>query len=151
MARCRAWGGIRSGVCSPCVAPEATPAACLRGTPAFEPPGSTPGPDHLPEACQCGGDGGGVGPGLRGGPAWVGSVGPSGGGPGRGRDPHLPASPGIAAGPTAAEEITASHQEEKIFGVIEEACAIEQGIQVGCVDSITDRDQVARATVSSFN
>ena len=38
------------------------PAACLPEALALEPPVSTPGPDHLPEADQCGGDGGGAGP-----------------------------------------------------------------------------------------
>src|SRR5437588_204936 len=58
------------------------PATCLPDTLALGSPVSTPGPDHLPEADQCGGDGGGVGPEFRGGRALVESAGARGGGPG---------------------------------------------------------------------
>src|SRR5262249_60053769 len=69
------------------------PAACLPGAMAFEPPGSTSGPDDVLEADQCGGGGGGAGPGLLGGPALAEPAGGGGGGGGRGQNPPLPASP----------------------------------------------------------
>ena len=106
------------------------PAACLPETLALEPPVSTPGPDHLLEADQCGGDGGGVGPELRGGPALAESVGASGGGPGRGQDPHLPASPEGAEGPAALEGVAPSYQEEKVLGVTGRTCSIEHEMQI---------------------
>ena len=71
----------------------------------------------LSEADQCGGDGGGVGPQLRGGPALAASPGASGGGPGWGQDPHLPAPQEGAAGPATLEGIAPSYQEEKVHGV----------------------------------
>src|SRR4051812_10183816 len=82
---------------------------------AIEPPVSTPGPDHVLEADQCDGDGGGAGPGLRGGPALAESVGASGGGPGRRQDPHPSASPEGATGPAPLEGIAPSDQEDCTF------------------------------------
>ena len=54
---------------------------------------------------------------IRGGPALAESVGASGSGPGRGQDPHLPASPEGAEGPAALEGIAPSYQEEEVLGV----------------------------------
>jgi hypothetical protein len=79
------------------------------------PPGSAPGPDHLLEADECGGDGGGVGPELRGGRALAASPGAGGGGPRWGQDPHPPAPQEGAAGPAALEGIAPSYQEEKVL------------------------------------
>ena len=106
----------------------------------LEPPGSTPGPDHLLEADQCGGDGGGAGPELRGGPALAESAGASGGGPGRGQDPHLPASPEGAEGPAALEGVAPSYQEEKVLGVTGRTCSIEHDMQIEHAHPMADRD-----------
>src|SRR5512135_887153 len=93
---------------------------------AIGPPGPTTGADDLPEAGQCGGDGGGVGPELRGGPPLAASAGASGGGPRWGQDPYLPASQEGAAGPTPLEGIAPSHQEEKVLGVTGRRCSNKQ-------------------------
>src|SRR5512135_3739894 len=122
-ARCWTCRGTRSGMWLPCVAtgPIASsrpPAACLPVGLALEPPGSTPGPDHVLEADQCGGDSGGAAPGLRGGPTLAEPAGASGGGPGCGHDPHPPAAPEGAEGPAALEGIAPSYQEKTVLGVI---------------------------------
>src|SRR5512135_3237497 len=127
------------------------PAACLPEKLALEPPVATTGPDHLREADQCGGCGGGVGPELRGGPALAASAGASGGEPGWGQDPHPPTSQEGAAGPATLEGIAPSSQEEKVHGVTRRPCSIEHSVQIEHDHSMTDRDHVALATVSSFN
>ena len=127
------------------------PAACLPEAMAIGPPVSTPGPDHLREADQCGGGGGGVGPEFRGGPALAESVGARGGGPRWGQDPDPPAPQEGAAGPAAFEGVAPSYQEEKVFRVTGRICSIEHKVQVEHVHLMTDRDVVALATVSSFN
>src|SRR5512135_275451 len=92
-----------------------------------------------------------VGPELRGGPALAASAGASGGEPGWGQDPHPPTSQEGAAEPATLEGIAPSSQEGKVRGVTRRPCSIEHSVQIEHDHSITDRDHVALATVSSFN
>src|SRR5262249_59631587 len=101
------------------------PAARVPDRLALEPPGSAPGPDHVLEADQCGGGGGGDGPELRGGRALAESAGAGGRGLGRGQDPHLPASPEGAKGPASLEGTAPSSQEEMVLRETGGACPID--------------------------